>query len=121
VAEPLTCQLRTVRPAVTVLDMAGALTADAETALLAAWRPTQAGDTVILNFDKVSHMDGNGLSGLTALAAQAHDRKQTLCLVGLNAQWTPIFALTRLLDDLPVFTSVDGALKELDSREAPNG
>jgi anti-anti-sigma factor len=116
-AEAFTCQLQSVRPGVHALVLTGDLTAGSEAALLDAWLQTPTHETIILDLSGVTLMNGQGLGGITALAARARERQQTLMLVGMDEQWAPVFDLTRLRDDLPAFGTIDDALQSQDPRQ----
>lgn len=91
----------TVRPAgetVSIIDVRGELTGDAETDLMAAYE--RAGGSrvrsIVLNLSGLQYMNSSGIGLLVTLLIRIQRQKQRLLAYGLSDHYRQIFELTRL-------------------------
>jgi anti-sigma B factor antagonist len=103
-----------VRPAgaYSVIDIQGEVTAQAESALMAAYTQAASGGarSLVLNFTGLEYMNSSGIGLLVTLLIRANRQKQQLLAVGLSEHYLHIFELTRLNEAIRIYPSEAEAL-----------
>lgn len=111
----VTIRIRPAGPAIAVIDVAGRLTAAAETALMDAFEV--AGDegarVILLGFDHLAYMNSAGIGLLVRLVVRARRQAQQVMAYGLKEHFRRIFELTRLQEVIAVYDSESEALNTL--------
>jgi anti-sigma B factor antagonist len=81
-----------------VIDIAGEVTAAAENALMDAYTQASQARTraIILNFTGLEYMNSSGIGLLVTLLIRVNRQKQRLLAYGLSDHYRQIFDLTRL-------------------------
>jgi anti-sigma B factor antagonist len=95
-----------------IIDIAGEVSAFAETALMDAFTQATAkgARVVVLNFSELSYMNSSGIGLLVTLLIRANRQRQRLVAVGLSDHYRHIFELTRLNEAIPVYVGEAEAL-----------
>ena len=75
-------------------------------------------DAVVLNFKTLAHMDSSGLSLLVSTYTSARQRGATMKLAAVNSTICDLFRITKLLEILDIYTTVDDALKDFPRKAA---
>lgn len=97
---------------VSVIDLRGEITLDAEAALDAAYAAAEARglDIILLNFRDVQYINSTGIALIVSLIARARKHHRRLLAYGLSDHYVEIFQVTRLIDFLHVFPDEASAL-----------
>lgn len=95
-----------------VIDIAGEVTAHAESALMDAYTQACFGGTtrIVLNFAGLEYMNSSGIGLLVTLLIRANRQKQHLIAVGLSEHYQHIFELTRLNEAIRIYPTEAEAL-----------
>lgn len=105
--------VRQLSPAVSIIDIKGAITLFAEPALLAAYdeatSPTT--HTIILNFGGLEYLC-SGIGPLITLLIHANRQQHRLLACGLSEHYRDIFSLARLTEVMRVHRNEEEALAE---------
>jgi anti-anti-sigma factor len=103
--------VRQISPAVSIIDVQGAVTLFAEQALMGAYdeaaSPTT--HTIILNFDGLEYLC-SGIGPLITLLIRANRQKHRLLACGLSEHHCHIFSLTRLGEVIRIHQNEEEAL-----------
>jgi anti-anti-sigma factor len=94
----LQTSVRRVDDAVTVIELAGDVTAASEPALMAAYRDACDGEPrgIALDFSRLDYMNSGGIGLLVTLLVRANRARQQLTAFGLTDHYRQIFSLTRI-------------------------
>ncbi len=109
----ITVNVRQISTRVSVIDILGDVSANAEKALMDAYaqiNPTNT-STVILNFTEMGYMNSSGIGLLVTLLIRVNRQKQHLLAYGLSEHYQHIFTLTRLSDVIHLYDTEHDALK----------
>lgn len=108
----VTMNVRRPDDAVSIIDIAGQVTAFAENVLMDAYTEASNEKTraVILNFSELDYMNSSGIGLLVTLLIRAQRQKQQLLAYGLNDHYRQIFDLTRLDEAIALYGSEAEAL-----------
>ena len=89
--------------AVSIIDIAGQVTAFAENVLMDAYTEASNETTraVILNYSELEYMNNSGIGLLVTLLIRAQRRSSSFLAYGLNDHYRQIFDLTRLDEAMP--------------------
>ncbi len=108
----LTTTVRRISTVISVIDIQGDITAQAEETLMAAY--TQANDNgataIVLNFDGLDYMNSSGIGLLVTMLIRAQREKQQLLVYGLSEHYQQIFELTRLNEAIGIYENEAAAL-----------
>ena len=108
----LTTTVRRISGTVSVIDIVGDITAQAEESLMAAY--AQANDNgakaIVLNFEGLDYMNSSGIGLLVTMLIRAQREKQQLLAFGLSEHYQQIFELTRLNEAIGIYENESGAL-----------
>ena len=108
----LTATVRRISTVISVIDIQGDITAQAEEMLMAAY--TQANDNgaraMVLNFDGLDYMNSSGIGLLVTMLIRAQREKQQLLAYGLSEHYQQIFELTRLNEAIGIHENEAAAL-----------
>lgn len=108
----ITMTVRMVVPAISIIDINGDITANAEQELMRAY--TEATESsarvVILNFTGMQYMNSSGIGLIVTLMIRMNRLKQRLLAYGLSEHYTHIFALTRLNEAIGTYDSEGAAI-----------
>ncbi|HEX2980626.1 MAG TPA: STAS domain-containing protein [Anaerolineaceae bacterium] len=87
------------------IDLAGRIDASAEQELNEAYDQAEAqgGNTVVLNFHRVTYINSTGIALIVGLLARARKSHRQLAVYGLNDHYQEIFRITRLSDFMTVY------------------
>lgn len=109
------------QPDAAVLDLRGEIDAAAEVALTAAYEEASASEsvTILFNFTGVDYINSTGIALIVGLLARARTARRRLLACGLSEHYVEIFALTRLVDFMPVFADETSALNTLPDTARP--
>ena len=112
----VTMDVRRLSSAVSVIDIAGDITAACEPTLMEAYaNATDEGvRVVILNFSDLEYMNSSGIGLLVTLLVRANRNRQQLLAYGLNEHYRQIFELTRLDEAIGIHADEAEALAALD-------
>jgi anti-sigma B factor antagonist len=104
--------VRKISPQASVIDIAGDLTGERESALMEAYNTATTIDTkaVVLNFSPLEYMNSTGIGLLVTLLVRANRQGQTLLAYGLTDHYRQILELTRLDEAIEVYESEADAL-----------
>jgi anti-sigma B factor antagonist len=107
-------KVRQISPAVSIIDVHGAVTLFAEEALLGAYDeaalPTT--HTIILNFGGMEYLC-SGIGPLITLLIRANRQQHCLLACGLSEHYRDIFSLARLTEVMRVHRNEEEALAEV--------
>ena len=106
---------------VTILDLAGTITIDAEAARLKDKVDSllqQQRTSVILNLADVSYIDSGGLGQLTACYASVAKAGGALKLLSVNKRNHDLLSITRLVTIFQTFDTEDAALRSFETAPA---
>jgi anti-sigma B factor antagonist len=111
-AANLTVSIRKPQVGISLIEIAGEITAYAEDALSSAFAEASTGGAkaVVLDFTDLTYMNSSGIGLLVTLLIRANRQKQRLMAVGLNDHYREIFELTRLDEAIAIFDSEVEAL-----------
>lgn len=101
----LTTAVRMVTTELSVIEIIGAVTRSAETALMEAYRQASGDRTkgIILNFEGLDYMNSSGIGLLVTLLVRANRQRQQLYACGLSAHYQDIFTVTRLNEAIHIY------------------
>jgi anti-anti-sigma factor len=107
-----TMTVTTAAPGVSVISIAGDVTAACEQALMSAHeQATDAGaKLVVLDFSGMEYMNSGGIGMLVTLLVRGQRRQQRVAAVGLSEHYRQIFELTRLDEAITLHEDVEAAL-----------
>lgn len=110
-----TMDVRRINPWVSAIDIAGDITAHAESALMDAYNTAGSDNTraVILNFTNLNYMNSSGIGLLVTLLIRAQRAEQRIFAYGLSDHYRQIFELTRLNEAIQIFDSEEHAVQAL--------
>jgi anti-sigma B factor antagonist len=108
----LTLEVRKSTEFTSVIDVAGDITSESETAIMDAYNEASQTTTraVVLNFTGLEYMNSGGIGLLVTLLVRANRQKQKLLAFGLTEHYKQIFELTRLDEAIEIFASEADAL-----------
>ena len=108
----LTTTVRRISGTVSVIDIQGDITAQAEEVLMAAY--AQANDNgaraIVLNFEGLDYMNSSGIGLLVTMLIRTQREKQRLMAYGLSEHYQQIFELTRLNEAIGIHENEASAL-----------
>lgn len=104
--------VRHVSPTTSIVDIAGDVSAFAETVLMQAYDEanTPMTRTIMLNFNDLAYMNSSGIGLLVTLLIRTNRQKQRLLAYGLSDHYQRIFQLTRLNEAILTYPSEEAAL-----------
>ena len=110
-AANIATSVRQISPAVSIIDIQGAVTMFAEQSLVEAYGKAASPitHTIILNFDEMEYICG-GIGSLVALVIRARRQQRRLLAFGLSEHYYHIFSLTRLSKAISIHQCEDEAL-----------
>ncbi|MBE3559386.1 MAG: STAS domain-containing protein [Ktedonobacteraceae bacterium] len=102
------------QPSVSIVDLRGEITIDAEAMLNDAYTEAEARglDVILLNFNDVGYISSTGVALIVSLIARARKHHRRLLACGLNDHYVEIFQFTRLIDFLNIFPDETSALAQ---------
>ena len=106
-------EVRQASDRVSVVDVAGEVTAGSEDTLMDAY-PRASGEAtraIVLNFSELGYMNSGGIGLVVTLLVRANRQKQKLFAYGLNDHYRQIFELTRLDEAIGIYDDEEQALK----------
>jgi anti-sigma B factor antagonist len=103
----VTMAVRRVDQSISIIDISGDMTANAESNLMQAYAEAVVPGvrTVILNFSGLQYMNSSGIGVLVTLLVRMNRLKQHLLAFGLSEHYQLIFELTRLNEAIGVYDS----------------
>jgi anti-sigma B factor antagonist len=103
----LVMSVRQISPKVSIIDIQGDLSATAEPVLTNAYTQANTPTTrvIVINFSKLAYMNSSGIGLLVTLLIRVNRQKQRLLCYGLSEHYRHIFALTRLSDVIPLYST----------------
>jgi len=75
-------------------------------------------NTLVVNLERVTHVDSSGLSVLISTYTSAKQRGAVMKLAGVNTSIRDLFRITKLLDVFDIHQTVDDAVKDQPQRAA---
>ena len=107
------------QPSVSVVDLHGEITANAEHILNNAYAEAeQRGlEVILLNFNDVHYINSTGIALIVSLLARARKQHRRLLACGLSDHYVEIFQVTRLADFLHIFPDETSALTQENMEE----
>ena len=98
-------------PPLTVIDLAGEVTARAEAALTGAYRQATARGArhILLNFRDVDYINSTGIAVVIGLLTDARGADRVLMVTGLTPHYTKIFRMMGLAQYAPIHESEEAA------------
>lgn len=110
----VTATVRQAGEGVSIIDIHGEVTAQAEGKLMEAYNQASAAGAraLVLNFAGLEYMNSSGIGLLVTLLIRAnrHSPRQQLLAVGLSEHYRHIFELTRLNEAIRIFETERDAL-----------
>lgn len=108
---PITLGVRHISPAISLIDIQGAVTLFAEQRLMEAYDEAALPTTcvIMVNFGGLDSLC-SGMGLLILLLKRATRQKQRLLSYGLSDHYRSIFTLTRLCEVIPLYESEAEAL-----------
>jgi anti-sigma B factor antagonist len=108
----LSATVRNLSSAVSVIDIEGDITAQAEEALMAGYARASSNGTraIILNFEGLDYMNSSGIGLLVTMLIRVQREKQQLLAYGLSEHYQQIFELTRLNEAIGIYADEASAL-----------
>ncbi len=102
-----TMEVRKINDRISVIDVAGEVTAAAENALMDAYTQASGSQTkaIVLNFTGLEYMNSSGIGLLVTLLIRVNRQKQKLLAFGLSDHYRQIFDLTRLDEAIGICTT----------------
>jgi len=103
----VTMHVRVINPKVSIIDVAGDVTREAEAPLMAAYEEAASQNTraVIFNFGGLEFMNSGGIGLIVTLLIRMNRHKQHMLAYGLSEHYTHIFELTRLNEAIGIYDS----------------
>jgi anti-sigma B factor antagonist len=107
-----TMDVRLASDRVSVVDVAGDVTAGSEEVLMDAYSRAsgEATKAIVLNFSGLEYMNSGGIGLLVTVLVRANRQKQRLFAYGLNDHYRQIFELTRLDEAIGIFDDEEQAV-----------
>jgi anti-sigma B factor antagonist len=107
-----TTNVRRVSERVSVVDIAGEVTAASEDALMDAYvrASGEATRAIVLNFSGLRYMNSGGIGLLVTILVRANRHGQRLLACGLSEHYREILELTRLNEAIGIHDSEAAAL-----------
>src|SRR6516225_5004645 len=100
----VTMRVRVVNTKLSIIDVVGDMTRDAETALMDAYAQVPASTKVIIfNFTGLEYMNSSGIGLIVTLLIRINRQKQHMLAYGLTEHYQHIFALTRLNEAIGLY------------------
>jgi anti-anti-sigma factor len=111
-SNPLTTQVRSLAPHISLIEIHGEVNAFAEGALMDAYnRASENGvRTIILDFSNLEYMNSSGIGLLVTLLIRVQRQKQRLLACGLSEHYRQILELTRLDEAISIYSDEAAAL-----------
>lgn len=111
------------QPSVSVVDLHGEITIQAESILNDAYAEAEARglDIILLNFSDVNYINSTGIALIVSLIARARKHHRRLLACGMSDHYREIFQVTRLADFLNVFPDETSALVQAFARPHDSG
>lgn len=105
--------VRSPAPDVSVIDIAGEVTAFSEQALANAYNQASGPGTaaVVLNFAGIEYMNSGGIGLLVTMLIRAQRNGHRLSAYGLTEHYRQIFSLTRLDEAIALFDDEAAAIR----------
>ena len=102
----VTMRVRVINPKLSIIDVVGDVTREAETALMDAYAEAPATTKVILfNFTGLEYMNSSGIGLIVMLLIRINRQKQHMLAYGLTEHYQHIFELTRLSEAIGIYDS----------------
>ncbi len=115
----VTMNVRGAGNSVSIIDIQGEVTAQAENVLADAFTKASAkARAVILNFIGLEYMNSSGIGLLVTLLIRAQRQQVRLMAYGLGEHYQQIFELTRLNEAILLFVTEADALASLNTTHA---
>ncbi len=97
--------VRKINNTVSIIDIAGDVSAFAEDVLMEAYSEASSPTTrtIILNFNGLEYMNSSGIGLLVTLLIRANRQKQRILAFGLSDHYKHIFELTRLNEAIGIY------------------
>lgn len=111
----LATKVRKPNPQISIIDIQGDVTGQAENALMDAFSEASNGSTcaILLNFSGLDYMNSSGIGLLVTLLIRTQRQKQKLMACGLSEHYEEIFKLTRLNEAIGIYAEESDALAAL--------
>ena len=95
---PVKLTVQRITDRVSMIDVEGDVTGDAEDALMQAYADATGDRTraVVLNLTRLEYLNSGGIGLLVTLLVRANRQRQRLLAFGLSQHYRQIFQLTRL-------------------------
>jgi anti-anti-sigma factor len=108
----LIAYVRYIDHRISIIDIQGEITNQAETALLEAYTQASLGgrQIIILNFSQLDYMNSTGIGLVVTLLIRVTRQGQQLLAFGLSQHYQHIFELTKLNDTIKIFANEAEAL-----------
>lgn len=108
---PAPLAVRAAGADVNVIEIAGELTRESESAVQDAYsRAAANATTIVLSFGDLDYMNSSGIGLLVTLLVRAKRSGRRLLACGLNEHYRHIFELTRLDEAIPVYETEHAAV-----------
>lgn len=108
----VTMNVRRVWERISIIDVAGELTAFAESVLMDAYGQAGGGvGAIILNFEGLEYMNSGGIGLLVTLLIRVNREKQKLLTYGLSDHYQSIFQITRLDEAIGIYDTEQEAIR----------
>lgn len=115
----VTMNVREAGNSVSIIDVHGDITAQADNAFADAFTKASAGmRAVILNFTQLEYMNSSGIGLLVTLLIRAQRQQVRLMAYGLSEHYQQIFELTRLNEAIALYPTEVDALASLNTTRA---
>ncbi|MGO8950065.1 MAG: STAS domain-containing protein [Ktedonobacterales bacterium] len=103
----LTMGVRVINPKLSIIDVTGDITRDAEGPLMAAYTEASSPTTkaIIFNFSGLEYMNSSGIGLIVTLLIRVNRAKQHMLAYGLSEHYRHIFELTRLNEAIGIYDS----------------
>jgi anti-sigma B factor antagonist len=102
----VTMRVRVINPKLSIIDVVGDMTRDAETALMDAYAQVPSTTKVIIfNFTGLEYMNSSGIGLVVTLLIRINRQKQHMLAYGLTEHYQHIFELTRLSEAIGIYDS----------------
>jgi anti-sigma B factor antagonist len=101
----LSASVRNLSAVVSVIDIEGDITVQAEETLMAAYAQASSNGTraIVLNFEGLDYMNSSGIGLLVTMLIRVQREKQQLLAYGLSGHYQQIFELTRLNEAIGIY------------------
>ncbi len=103
----LTMRVRVISPKLSIIDVSGDVTREAEGPLMDAYTQASSSTTkaIIFNFGGLDFMNSGGIGVIVTLLIRLNRQKQHMLAYGLSEHYQHIFELTRLNEAIGVYDS----------------